>query len=773
MDARWTMLRDRIVVATAADAEALLRRAAAAGTLPPLKIVDPSVFLPALADDALEAIMEIARTDVHHAARIAAACPRVYASARRISALSDLHDVVSRLAADGRLTPAAFQPDPARVVLMNGVEPVEAPAYREAERIDLLASRESPIRLVEAADEKEQLRAVAALIAEALSQGASPDDVLIVNASPAAVRKLARLAAAYGFSLVDDASVPLDRVPLGAAFLAAAGTDPIAAYDRLRDDPANATAEGRAALSAIAAILSRHGSDVVRHPGLLAFECAGERIRPERLSGVVRCVRHESLSGFDLRRVFVLDYTDDAFPSPAVDDDYLRDAEKAALGLETSAETNRRTRLRLGRALAALEDVVLFRPLVRDGGKTRPARLLVGIRPVRPESFVPALHPYSEADGLLAFAKKRHDDLAFGRRDEEYHALAGRFSASLDAYDPSFTRLSDATARQLRGKKTVLSATSVETFHRCRFRFLCDHLLKLAPYAATDSQELGKIAHKALRDAFEDVAPAAVSARTAAASHAVEDPRLAALAELLAKRLEVVESRLRGRAAPVRDFAHEREFEYAFPHHAGFVVKGTVDRVAILDREGGALVFVVDYKTGPTAFSRTDFAKGTDIQPVFYLHLLERTAAIPGSVPGGFHYQPVTLGRIPRSDAKDMVGDALRLDGLILASREAVDAVGGPAALHNVRIKDDGNFYDRSAVADAETLSDMVKTIDGFIADAVAAVLDGAYPINPEPRPAGGRSASCEYCENRGICYSVDRIPEIVANEADVETEDE
>ncbi|MFA5006383.1 MAG: PD-(D/E)XK nuclease family protein [Candidatus Izemoplasmatales bacterium] len=773
MDDRWMTLRDRIVVASAADADALLRRAATAHALPPFKTVDPSAFLPTLADDALEAIMDFTGFDVHHAARIAAACPRVLASGRTIPALADLHAIIRRLVADGRLLPAAFRPDPERVVLLNDVEPPDHADFRASARFDLLDADPSPIRLIETADEKEQLRAVAALVAETLSQGVPPDDVLIVNASPAAVRKLARLSAAYGFTVVDDATVPLDRVPLGAAFLATAADDPLAAFDRLRTDPANATAAGQAALDAIASILSRHGNEGALRPGLLAFECAREPVRRERSTGVVRSVPHTSLSGYDARRIFILDYLDDAFPSPVVDDDYLRDVEKAALGLETAVAANLRNRKRLGAAVASLKRVVLFRPREREGTQTRPAFLLEGLRPVRPEPYAPSDHLQSESDGFLTYAKGLHEERAFGRQEDGFSAFSARFSTSFDAYDPAFAPLSEASAMRLRGRRTVLSATSVETFHRCRFRFLCDHLLKLAPYAATDSQELGKIAHKALRDAFADAVPAADSARRAAAAHADADPRLAVLGNLLAKRLEIVEDRLRGRDATVRDFAHEREFEYAFEHASGFVVKGTIDRVAILEREGGNLVFVVDYKTGATSFSRTDFAKGTDIQPVFYLHLLEKTEAIPGAAPGGFHYQPVTLGRIVRSDVRDMVADALRLDGLILASREAVDAVGGPAALRNVRIKDDGNFYERSAVADAETLSEMVARIDGFIAEAVAAIVDGSYAIDPEPRPAGRPSASCEYCENRGICYSVDRIPEIAVDESAIETEDE
>ncbi len=770
MDPFFRLSPDLIYLMTPADKEALLTMAARRRVLPAFKAVEAARFLPTQSDDVLRVVMEMAGVDVHHAAKIAAFCPFALNADPLTPKIAFLKDIARRLAETGKQVPSAYRPDPSLLIRWNGASPIPDPRYRSIPHIFGLDPLPTPIRLVETDDRDAQMSAAIAELVRLFQTGAAPDDIRIVNATPADLRKLALLARTYGFSIEDDSPIRLDRLPLFAAFRAACQTmKPADALAIMESDEGNRDEAAAAAIGAIASILAKYPSDVTLEPALIDYEGASAILRRPRVSNVVMACGLDRLTGYGDEHVLVLNYTDDLFPAVRIDDDYLTDVEKASLSLETSTERNERVRTALGRAVGSLEHVVLFRPLKADGSDTRPAAVLEGVRPVRTERFTAERVVHSPSTGLLAYAKERHDELAYGLRTAALDRLAARFKGAFREYDPAFRPLSRPTRDLLASRRVSLSATSLETFNRCRFRFLCDHLLRLAPYESTVSQELGNLAHKALRDAFADGVPAARAASIAPFDHC--DPRLDALAAMLASRLEKVEAYLRERAKTVAEYAHELECSYTIEGRPGFVVKGTIDRITYYDRADGRYVFVIDYKTGSPSFSREDFEKGTDLQPVFYLHLLEKSGAMPSFVPAGFYYQPVTLGRLVRSDKKDMVSEALKQEGLTLAERDAVAAAGGPEALRNVRLKDDGTFYENAAVADREELRAMIRKIDGFIALAVDAVLSGAYAINPEPRKPGGTSASCEYCQNRGICYSVDRIAEI--DDAAQETEAE
>ena len=751
---------DQIYVSTPADKQELLARAARRNILPAFKAVDVARFAPIPADDILSVVMDIAAVDIHHAAKIAAFCPAARNAAPSTPSIAFLKEIAQRLFDEGTLTASAYRPDPEAVVLLNGAPPIPDPSYRTVARRYIDAVRNEPIRLVVAMDRDAQISAALTELVRLLCSGVRPDDILLVNATASELRKLSLLARTYGFTIADAAGKRLDRLPLFSVFLEACRSmRPADALLAFRNDPFNADEASVAAFDAIAAILAKYPNELSGRTELLAYEGSIATVRGSRRSNVVKAIGLDKLSGYVEKQVLLLNYTDELCPVAVVADDYLTDLEKAALTLEPSAEQNLRIRTGLGHAIGSLASVILFRPLRTDKSEPRPSAVLDGIRPVTGERFDAADAAFSESGGLLAYAKERHDAATYGIRSAAHDRLAARFEPLYRVYDPAFGPLSPETRERLMSRRVVLSATSLETFNRCRFRFLCDHLLKLAPYESTPSQELGNLAHKALRDAFADHVSAAAAA--AAAPFDRSDARLAALADMLASRLDLVESRLRERTANVVEFAHELECSYEIERRPGFVVKGTIDRVTIQDREAGRYVFVIDYKTGSPSFSRDDFDKGTDIQTVFYLHLLEKCGAMPPFIPAGFYYQPVTLGRLVRSDKKDMVGDALKQEGLTLAERAAVEAAGGPEALRNVRIKDDGTFYENAAVVDAATMRAMIERIDGFIADAVESILSGSYPIDPEHRKPGAESASCEYCRNRGICYSVDRIAEI------------
>ncbi|MFH0993314.1 MAG: PD-(D/E)XK nuclease family protein, partial [bacterium] len=729
------------IVATAVDRSAELRRAAAMRQLVAIKMVDPSRFLPELRPDYLLHMSEDHGIAVHLAAILPPFFPYVRemtdASSSRIAFLKKL---VAELTTEGQYEASIFQPPSASVRLWNDCPPIPIPGYADVRREWTYPVVSESVDLVLTADGENQIHAAIAHIASLLLAGIDPAEIKIVNAAPADVRKLTSTAKMYGFSIVDSSLDRLDRYPLASRFLAeCVKQSPAATLTAWLADPQIAVVENQTVLSVIAGIVSRYGDDLERHQEILVHEFSVTPVPQENITGVVECVSLEAVSPQAASYYLILNYEDRSLPPVVIDDGFLTDAEKAMIGMETSMMKNGRIRETLGRKLASLPHCLLFRPLLLAGRETRSADILDPWRRRREIPFVnDATLPMSRPFAELLYAKMRHQDLTFGNHPPVYPALAAAFAKNHMMYDPQFGSLSPTTIASLRMRSVVLSATSLEAYHKCRFRFLCDHILRLAPYESTLPQELGNLAHKALRDAFTGNGSAEMSAEAEARRLGQTDARTGVLGVLLAKRLAIVETRLRSRLHPnISEFSHEGEYSYVDERYPGFIVKGTIDRVMILPKNDQNWTFVVDYKTGNPSFSMVEFSKGTDIQPVFYLHLLERTHAIPGFIPAGFYYQPVTIGRLVRSEKKDMILEALKQDGRTLADAGAIAAVGGPEALHNVRYKNDGSFYADSAVITAAVFKDMLTNIDRMIALAIAAVMDGTFIINPESRQPG------------------------------------
>ena len=763
------------IVATPADRTAELRLVAAEHRLATVKMIDASRFAPTIAPDYLLYMSEEQGLDVHHAAILPPFFPYVFKTNTSASPrIAFLERLVADLMAAGLYEPTAFRPPSETLRLWNDCPPIPIPGYADVPREWTHPVASEPIDLVITIDGESQIRAVVARISRLLLTGCRPADIKIVNATPADVHKLTIIADMYGFVINDTTSERLERFPLAARFLAeSALASPRSTLAAWLADSTIAVLENQPVIAAIADIVFRYGDALQQHREILIHEFSATPVLREGFTNVVECIGTEGVSPIADAHYLIMNYEDGSLPPVHIDDDYLTDDEKALIGMETSISMNVRIRATLGRKLASLARVVLFRPLMAEGRETRPADILDPWRVVRETVFADdASILMSRSFAELRHAKMHHHALRFGEYPAAFPALAAVLASDVMLYDPAFGSLSVRTIAALRKRPVVLSATSLEAFHKCRFRFLCDHVLRLAPYESTLPQELGNLAHKALSDAFRNNGSAEASAQAEAKRLAGIDPRTGALGGLLAKRLAIVESRLRERYHPdVVDFSHETEYSYEDELHPGFIVKGTIDRVLILPKNDQNWTFVIDYKTGNPSFSMPEFAKGTDIQPVFYLHLLARTKSVPAFFPAGFYYQPVTIGRLVRSTKKDMLGEALKQDGRTLADASAVAAVGGPNALRNVRFKTDGSFYTDSAILTETEFQAMLANIDRLIAEAITAVMSGTYRIDPETRKPGGESASCEYCQNRGLCYSLDRIPEMEDIAAETEAD--
>lgn len=456
----------------------------------------------------------------------------------------------------------------------------------------------------------------------------------------------------------------------------------------------------------------------------------------------------------ELDRVFVCGLNEGLFPPAFREDPLLRDAERRALSPDLPERRQRLARERY------LFYVACTRP--REQLWLSWAERDAAGRPLAESQFIAELRrltpawPTAQRLPALNLAEALRDPvdlrallqsrlLAAARREAESLAAAAetwlraqgegeRLAAALRAREEPPLAGHPALAPLLAGGLR-LSASRLEAFAECPFRFLGTQLLGLeeAEDFEPGAREEGRLLHRVLELAY-----AAGAAPQSLAEHYAR-----ALAELGAelpglasprfragdrRRLRLLEGFLARDAerlaatgfAPQPD-ALETHFALPLgelpggpePSDAGVLLSGVVDRV---DRDGEGRELVLDYKRGETRVEPPDTEAPRLFQLALYAWARSRAARVAGS-------------------AYCSLREAKPLRGYFAPDLETVlkpYAVGGKQGQH---------WLDEAAWADwLAQVARRLRAIVGEIRDGLLA-----------PRPRAGIS-TCEHCEARPFC---------------------
>ena len=373
----------------------------------------------------------------------------------------------------------------------------------------------------------------------------------------------------------------------------------------------------------------------------------------------------------ELHTVFVCGLNEGLFPPAFREDPLLRDGERRALG---GALPDRRQRL-------ARERYLFYVACTRPAAKlwlSWAERDATG-RPLAPSQFVGELRrllpvwPEPRRLPALAMAEKLRDPVDLrGLLRDRLLAGARREAAALAAEADAWLRAQGEgprleAAQRRRGEPPLdghpalaahlpgtlrLSASRLEAFAECPYRFLGTHLLGLEEAEAFEpgAREEGLLLHRVLELAHAEGAappPAALAAlhERAIAELSAELPGLSSPRFRAGdtRRLRLLEGFLardaeRIAACGFAPRAGGAEARFALPlaelpggpdpADAGVVVTGIVDRVDV-DGEGRELV--LDYKSGQAVTERPDTALPRRFQLALYALARSREAAVAGA----------------------------------------------------------------------------------------------------------------------------------------------
>ncbi len=349
----------------------------------------------------------------------------------------------------------------------------------------------------------------------------------------------------------------------------------------------------------------------------------------------------------------------------------------------------------------------------------------------------------------------------------------------------------DAVAKELFGKRMILSPTRVEQYHQCRFSYFCRYGLNAYPRrrAELSALEFGTLAHhimetklpqyveegiKTIRKArcFED-------AQTAARQYVQE--QMGGISEkserfmYLLSRLERVCGNFLWQAVRELSQSHfspvDYELDIAFhsednnaipplvltlPDGAQIAMIGKVDRVDMYDDGHTRYIRVIDYKTGHKDFRLQDVVDGINLQMLMYMITIWKNGETRyGEVtPAGLLYMmsktPMikassqdTPEEIERKQIKEM-----RMNGLLLDDEQVLQAMEpGIGGLYiPVTMTTKGKIRATSALASLAQFGLLSRRAEKLMIDMAKTLRAGdidAYPYNDKP---------CEYCDYAAVC---------------------
>lgn len=365
---------------------------------------------------------------------------------------------------------------------------------------------------------------------------------------------------------------------------------------------------------------------------------------------------------------------------------------------------------------------------------------------------------------------------------ENRKGYAGRVAALSRAASRGAVRLDDGkNALSLFGNGRGLSATQIETYHLCRFRYFCRFGMgiKERRQAQIGALEYGSLMHFLLERLFAENGSRAVLKMTEEAllntvtdlireytrlnfgGDADKTPRfLAQLRRLAASACvllrHVAEELSQSDFVPARfelDIGKEAApFRIPLPDGSAVTVIGKIDRVDVMEREGMRYVRVVDYKTGKKEFRLSDVLYGLNLQMLIYLAALIESGGVQ---PAGVLYMPSVRPRVSAARGADpetvqgAVDKELRMNGVVLGEEAVIrgmerDAAGKyiPVSLKN------GKLSGAESVLSREEFDCVIGAIREKIADMAETLLQGE--ISPEPLLQDHRG--CDYCPYFAVC---------------------
>ena len=347
---------------------------------------------------------------------------------------------------------------------------------------------------------------------------------------------------------------------------------------------------------------------------------------------------------------------------------------------------------------------------------------------------------------------------------------------ALDTNAP--TPLSPATAKRLYGDLRG-SASLVEGYYRCPYQSFLDRGIRPAApeNGAPDQRIAGVYAHRLL-ESFSDglnadgrqwasLSPEEIDELLARASQGLAED----IPQFSSRRFQYHEQRIR-REVSASCKAIQRQLEgtacnaasaveQPFGYHGELKIKtplgdislvGKIDRIDTVEEGGQRYVRIIDYKTGPAAFSPRRFAAGIGLQLVIYL--MAAAVLFREAKPAGAFYFHVSYPVLKAGEEEKTRLEKYVMEGIAAEDYHALSAFTAENAdCRSMKIsmaRQEGQLVVKAGenTYTQEQLSQLLELAEEIVKDAALSIYAGSNAI----APLAGDDDPCPSCPYGPVC---------------------
>ena len=403
----------------------------------------------------------------------------------------------------------------------------------------------------------------------------------------------------------------------------------------------------------------------------------------------------------------------------------------------------------------------------------------------------------SRASAFELMAEGFNNNTEFSESLKEYFKNDERFSSvCLLSENDDININSTESATKLFGENMFLSASRLEDFFNCRFRYFCKYGLMARPRirAELSAMETGTVIHHVLEKLINEIGSAELGKSDDARIKLLVDKYLKEYLEnemgsneytgrftyqylRLSKMLYSVVGRLAEEFSQSKFEAKAFELNIdmdgevkpkTIPLERGGSVslRGKVDRVDVLEENGIRYVRVVDYKSGTKKFSLSDILYGLNLQMFVYLFTLcgDENSNYYGT-PAGVLYMHASrsvFGMDREADAAAISKaetSEYKMKGLVLydSEHDILQSMENDLKGKYIPVKYTQKKGITGCFASLEELGKISKKVEALIAEMGNLLQAGN--ISQNPINGKNHDKTCEYCDYSFVCSNRRSVP--------------